>query len=431
LNPAYLKSWILLALLFLVSGLSAQTIAITELNYNSDSSTSGGDWVELHNFGGFSVNMDGWYLQDQNPLNRYDFPAGLSIESGEYLVVSLDITRFTARYPGVNVVGTDSIFGFSNNGDQVRIFNSSSSLVISMTYEDTVPWPKGADGHGRTLEVKDMMADPNDPQNWFDGCMFGSPGRAFSTCDPELVFSEVMYNPPLAPDPDDWIEIWNRSGSSIDLSGWILKDRRDTNAYIIDPGTVLGANEYVVLSRNELSFSGVYSVPSQGDWGFNLSGDGEVIRLFDESETMVFSMVFNDQFPFPTEADGLGYTLELLDPQGRYNEGQNWFAGCLLGSPGGPFDPTGVDCLATHAGNIIQSNDLFDYQLSGNLLGIRSSCAEMLSFQLFDMQGRLVQAFQLAALDQQLLEMPQLTGVYILEARSEREHQVLKLPVLY
>ncbi|MFN8165275.1 MAG: hypothetical protein U0X76_03655 [Bacteroidia bacterium] len=41
--------------------------------------------------------------------------------------------------------------------------------------------------------------------------------------------------------------------------------------------------------------------------------------------------------PWPAQADGLGYTCELLSQSGDPNDGTNWFAGCIGGSPGRAF----------------------------------------------------------------------------------------------
>jgi hypothetical protein len=159
-----------------------------------------------------------------------------------------------------------------------------------------------------------------------------------------LVFSEINYNPPLAPaeDAGDWVELWNRSSNPIVLTGHTFRDQRDTNIYTLPAGTILNPDAYLVLARDLVKFSNVHPTVSNvvGGFGFNLSGDGEVIRLFDASERIVYSVVYNDAAPWPLPPDGFGSTLELLDPAGDMDRWYNWFDGCPLGSPGGPFVPS-------------------------------------------------------------------------------------------
>ena len=49
-------------------------------------------------------------------------------------------------------------------------------------------------------------------------------------------------------DAEDWIEIYNNSSTSVDLSGWSLTDdAADLTKWIFPPGTSLGAGEYRVI----------------------------------------------------------------------------------------------------------------------------------------------------------------------------------------
>jgi hypothetical protein len=64
-----------------------------------------------------------------------------------------------------------------------------------------------------------------------------------------------------------------------------------------------------------------------------------VIRLYDSNGLLVKSTAYSSSFPWPQEANGNGKTMELLSSTGRMNTPQNWFAGCLEGSPGEDYDP--------------------------------------------------------------------------------------------
>jgi hypothetical protein len=76
---------------------------------------------------------------------------------------------------------------------------------------------------------------------------------------------------------DDWIELFNRSDSSIDLSGMYLSDRpEDPRKWKFPRGTTIPPNGYLV----------VWADGGEGDRGelhanFRLSGDGEQLLLAD------------------------------------------------------------------------------------------------------------------------------------------------------
>ena len=46
-----------------------------------------------------------------------------------------------------------------------------------------------------------------------------------------------------------------------------------------------------------------------GDFEFGLSGDGELIKLFDSNGSLVDEVEYDDIAPWPIEADGEGATL--------------------------------------------------------------------------------------------------------------------------
>jgi hypothetical protein len=49
--------------------------------------------------------------------------------------------------------------------------------------------------------------------------------------------------------PDDWVELFNTSGSTVDISGWVFKDNDDTHSYVIPNGTTVVGGGYYVLER--------------------------------------------------------------------------------------------------------------------------------------------------------------------------------------
>ena len=402
----------------LAKGLSAQTVTFTELNYHSDSVRDSGDWLELHNFGADPVLLTGWYLRDGNPDNRWNLPSGTVIQPGSYLVIANQLARFSTVYPGVsNAVGQPD-FGFSNSGESITLFNASNAVVANMAYTDSLPWQKGADGLGRTLEVINPLGDLSDPFNWFDGCMYGSPGRAYTPCDPDLVISEINYNSGPSSDPGDWVEWHNRGGSAINLSNYVMRNRSDTNFFVFPAGTSIPPGGYLVLARDLDRFQSVHPdvSPVLGSFGFNLDGGGDRIRLFEPSGAIVWHVVYRDEAPWPTAADGGGYTLELLDPSGPMNRYTNWFDGCPLGSPGEAFEPW---CWTAGEEEGLQAS-AWSWGLNG--LGLWLRCPPGFSGQLYlvDASGRMAHQQALVAGAESQLAMQHLPpGIYLLSAFAD------------
>ncbi len=180
-------------------------------------------------------------------------------------------------------------------------------------------------------------------ENANQGAFF--PARAqyeFETIDVEgetgdVVINEINYNSPDDHDTEDWIELYNPGSESVNLSGWVFKDEDDSHAFQIPDGTILDANAYLVLCESEELFMQYFPGVSNyvGDVGFGLSGGGELLRLYDTNENLIDSVEYDDESPWPTEPDGNGPTLELMDPESDNALAESWQASSMnYGTPG-------------------------------------------------------------------------------------------------
>jgi hypothetical protein len=196
-----------------------------------------------------------------------------------------------------------------------------------------------ADGYGRTLELKNDTLNPNQSSNWFAGCIGGSPGGPFIPCNEDVIFSEVNYSSAVTANAGDWVELYNNATSPIDISGWIFKDGDDTHQYIFPPNTILQTQGILVLVGDTLLFKNRFpSVTNYvGKFNFGLSNKGEAIRLFDNIGKLMQSIVYDETLPWPSGANGNGYTLELVNYNDNLCDGNNWQDGCPEGSPGVQF----------------------------------------------------------------------------------------------
>ena len=160
----------------------ADAITISEINYSSDEVYPAGDWIELYNYGQTAKDLTGWYLTDSDKTHKWVIPGAVFLQAGESLVLASDQSKFSFVYPNVkNVLGS---FGFrlGSPTDSVQIFDRKDQLIAGVKYSNLSPWPTGAYDQGMTLELKDPNLNLNLASNWFDGCVGGSPGAAYTKC---------------------------------------------------------------------------------------------------------------------------------------------------------------------------------------------------------------------------------------------------------
>ena len=157
---------------------------------------------------------------------------------------------------------------------------------------------------------------------------------------PPVVLSEVQYHPSDAADSGDWIELHNPGPEAVDLTGWFLRDATDDHVAVI-PGGVIPAGGYAVLCQEALRFQRAFPagpVPL-GEFGFGLGNGGDTLRLHAPDGTLMLRLAYDDVAPWPVEADGRGYTLELKNPGASSDQPTAWKASSRLGGSPGAANP--------------------------------------------------------------------------------------------
>ena len=88
----------------------------------------------------------------------------------------------------------------------------------------------------------------------------------------------------------DWIELYNKSSVTVDLSGWYITDKIDNlTKYDIPSGTTIDANDYLIIWADKDSMQ-------QGlHCNFKLSASGETILLSNSSGSIIDSITFSSQ----------------------------------------------------------------------------------------------------------------------------------------
>ncbi len=152
-----------------------------------------------------------------------------------------------------------------------------------------------------------------------------------------LVINEIMYHSNDANNSEDWVEIYNPGSSSINLSGFVLKDDDDAHSFIFPAESSIEPESFLVVAKELAKFEAVYpSVDNViGDIGFGLSGNSDQVRLYNADGLLLDSLTYDDEAPWPVAADGQGYSLELINEESDNALATNWRASThLLGSPG-------------------------------------------------------------------------------------------------
>ncbi len=163
-----------------------------------------------------------------------------------------------------------------------------------------------------------------------------------------FVISEIMYDPAAPSEAElaaghsksdfEYIEIYNASETAIDLSDLSLIEgvRFDFNSGSL---LSLAPQSYAVIVADIEAFQMRYgtTAPIAGRFGKSLNNDGETIEVTTPLGETIKKLTYADRAPWPAEADGDGFSLELVGPGDNPdpNDAGNWVASAVEGgSPG-------------------------------------------------------------------------------------------------
>jgi len=144
----------------------------------------------------------------------------------------------------------------------------------------------------------------------------------------KIVINEIMYNPLFA--DASYVEIHNTSiSNAFDLSGWKLNGVGFTfpNGSILEPGA------FRLAVQDAYLFGATYgpSTAILGQFSGSLDNGGETLTLLKPGATaaqdvIIDQVTYDDDLPWPASADGLGSSLQLIDPAQDNNRSANWAA---------------------------------------------------------------------------------------------------------
>jgi hypothetical protein len=140
-------------------------LVINEIMYNSIDSNDA-EWVELYNASTQIADLTGVNLVDNTPAHGHiTVTGGYTIAPGGYFTIRVkvgDNFPFTPDFDGAGQIS----WGLDNSVDQVLLYDSNNTLIDSVSYSDTAPWPTAADGTGPSLELINPTFDNTLATSW-------------------------------------------------------------------------------------------------------------------------------------------------------------------------------------------------------------------------------------------------------------------------
>jgi len=289
-------------------------IVINEVSPSA--ATAGGDAIELYNRTNDPISIGGWYLSDAGgELFKYRIADGVVLQAGAFRVFDED--DFNAAPGDPQSFTLDGVHG----GDV---------------------WLLAVDAEGRPIRFADHVEFPPVPDGVALGRLPQGSGELFPLVAPtlgttnasprigELVITEVMYNPADgAGDQDlEYLEVFNRGATTLELAAYRFTDGISfafPAGATLPPGatavvTPFAPDDFAKADAFHERYSLGDTVVLYGPWTGSLDNGGEAIALSVAGPApagepdftplyLVDRVIFDDDAPWPIDADGTGYAL--------------------------------------------------------------------------------------------------------------------------
>jgi hypothetical protein len=308
---------------------SSNDLVINEALTHQDDDTPG-DWVEIYNSSDEAIDINGWFLSDdEEDLEKVELSGLSTIAAGGYLVLT-EASNF-----GITVDSTNG-FALSELGESIYLSSGEDGELTGVRIEETFGAAERDVTFGRylksdgTSDFTAQSAQTYESENAFP--LIG-----------EIVITEIMYHP-AETSGYEYIELCNTSSTNVALydtdytsNTWQLAGAVEFSFpedLILSPGEIL-----IISETDETTFRSYYptlntDVRVLGPYSGALNNSGEDLYLTrpgdpeDDTGEVPYIVVervnYDDESPWPLTADGLGASLERVDTASYPNDSINW-----------------------------------------------------------------------------------------------------------
>lgn len=308
--------------------------------------------------------------------------------------------RFTVANSGTDeIASSDLKFYYDldrdsvvNEGDLITTYS-----LFNLSPYDTIEFSDVLTLEGIYPTVLAQLPDDERPENNIKSA------RATGEEFPPLIINEFMPypRPPLS---SEWVEIKNRTDSTIDLAGWKVGDSLRLNL-ILSGARTLEAGEYLILAQDSAAFRAFYGdnaipVVQPSSWG-ELNNGVDQVRLYDSSNFPADSFRYGSVYPD-------NYSWSRGEEAGKTEQ---WGRSIEPGGTPGKMNQVYYQASASAISLKVEPNPFSPSRDRQTAITFSMPPGENMTIRIYDTEGRLVKTI--------LDNMPALDGVVYWDGKSD------------
>lgn len=286
-------------------------VVINEIMYDLAGADDKHEWVELYNNGASPVDLTNWKFNDGDTATNHGLNAPpknnsrgtMVLDADGYTLLADDAATLIADLPSYNGAIIDTVLNLTNTSATLKLLDKDGVEIATVSYNKDM----GAAGNSRSLEwdnaaLKESITDGGTPgQNNSvlasssatpsaapsgssapTSTATPSPTPAAGAGQPDYQYSQDILINEFLPWPSDeekeWVELFNKSKASINLSGWQIDDAdNSTNPQMIPADTTIPAGDFLIVAFNKST----------------LNNDGDKLRLIWPDDQIVHSISYD------------------------------------------------------------------------------------------------------------------------------------------
>ncbi len=273
-------------------------IVINEIFPNPAGNDSKQEWIELANLGLSTCILEGWSIDDSaDGSSPYFFKKNDEIISGGFFLIPSWITKINLNN------SEDSVRLFKNNGtleDEISYKNAPEDETFSRI-ENEFFWTKKITPLTENIFIKETKVEKGSDDIKKENKIITIPDGDLSN---SIQITEIFPNPKGTDKGNEWIELYNDSDESVNLSNWILDTGENSKTKYIFQNISIGTQEHLLIHDSEFNFS--------------LKNSNGEVRLLDFNEGIV------DQIEYDQAEEGKSYTKILIKNEDDIEESWEW-----------------------------------------------------------------------------------------------------------